>query len=361
MTSLKNLLTELIRLSYSMGNCPYEPPLSPPASPEPVDSAATATAAGAVGSDPSRAEYLAAVRGLFGPEAGPVSDKDKFRKEARRRRRRGAAAAAGDAAAAAAAGGGGGGGGGVSGDGLAGKQEEKGGSGVDGDRDNGSAESMRAPAVGAAAPGAPVGTAAAAAKERAGQEERHLPQAITGRKAERRRWETPEEARERLRLRLDMAWRGVGVATAAAAATAAIMARAGSRRSEGWAVAANKASRSSGVLALHGKALSPEDAEEGGRPGVTWCVVSCRVASVCFFSLFRVRHCPFAKRRRFPQSLSFRQPLSASSPPPPSPLPPPSLARSSHPHFRKYFTLLRLGIPREEVGGMLFSSCCVFF
>ncbi|CAN0376811.1 unnamed protein product, partial [Ectocarpus sp. 12 AP-2014] len=107
-TSLKNLLTELIRLSYSMGDCPYVPPRPVPASIEPAAAAVTSAAA-FDGDEPSRAEYFAAVRGIFGPEAGPLSDNDNLRERRRRRRKKlklkeKAAAAAADVAVAAAAG-----------------------------------------------------------------------------------------------------------------------------------------------------------------------------------------------------------------------------------------------------------------
>lgn len=351
-TSLKNLLTELIRLSYSMGDCPYVPPRPVPASIEPA-AAAVSTAAAFDGDEPSRAEYFAAVRGIFGPEAGPLSDNDKLRERRRRRRKKLKEEAAAAAAAAAAAGNvvdrgdreqasgtgtnsgggnsgsghgepkpspgcasvhdkspqageGGGGGGGKEGRGV---EEGKRGDGGSDDGENGTCRSRRsdqaqAEGATAVAPAAEeasatsvddavaareqqpegAGDAAAAAdppaaladgeKQKLSRRSRSVPEeekegAEEG-AAAARRWETPAEARARLRLRLKVAWDGVDVATAGAAVTSAIMAKSGSRRSEGWAVAADKASRLSGVLSLHGRALSREDEEAGGRPGVTW-------------------------------------------------------------------------------------------
>lgn len=322
-----------------MGECPYVPPPPVPAFLEPVVSSTSTTAAAATAEsfpatasasaadndndDTSRAEYFAAVRGLFGPEAGPVPDDD----DARRRKRRTRSRAKERAASAAAAGnvggesgganghgenGGGENGGGKNGHGenggggngrgenggdqnvrgevtegrgAGGVQEEKGGPGVGGDGGDGGAEVGRTSATeastAAAAALAVAATAADAAavapKEQAGKANGHRSPENTKVNEEKgeckkRRWETPEEARERLRLRLKMAWRAVDVATAGAAVTDTIMAKAGPSRSEGWVAAANKSWRSSGVLALHGKALRPDDAEEGGRPGVTWWV-----------------------------------------------------------------------------------------
>lgn len=231
--NLRKLLIELIRLSRTVGkNCPYAPP-PPPA--VPFDAAD-------VGDDPRRAEYLAAMRGLFGPEAGPPSDDKKIRIAAEKTRRRlrqengdkkksettplpGGGESRGRRET--------GQGGGV--------REEKGG----GDRDD-----EGAACEGVADGGTPL------------QRNDHA-----------KRWETPEEARERLEFRLRMATRRLDVACAAAAAVAVAMRAPGPgirRVVESWATAAGKVARSAGVAALHGKPLVPEEAEAGGRPGVTW-------------------------------------------------------------------------------------------
>lgn len=90
-----------------------------------------------------------------------------------------------------------------------------------------------------------------------------------------RRWETPEEARERLRFRLEMVNRRLDLAvvvTAMGAAAAGGSPRRLSPSTEPWVVAAGKVARAAGVGTMHGKALGAGETLSGGSPGVTWCV-----------------------------------------------------------------------------------------
>lgn len=227
--SLQNFLKELIRVSPSMGDCPYTPPPRPP----------SWLLAPTADVDPQQAEYLAARRGLFGPEAGPPSDDEKRKPlQTASGSGSGAATLAADAAGC-----------------RQGKEESKG-EGV-GDRAN--ASPLTGSAIGAGDSGSGRGG------EENGQSARDAKQRLP-----EKRWETPAEARERLEFRLQMVVSRMDVATAAAAATATMAAKAGVRRPEAWAVTAGKVARSAGVCTIHGRALRPEEAEAGGRPGVTW-------------------------------------------------------------------------------------------
>lgn len=251
--SLHNFLKELIRLSGSMGNCRYSPPPSSPLQSRLL-----------VDPDNQRAEYFAARRGLFGPEAGPPSVQEK--------RARCGGRVSGDGLTESSGEGSSGGvgeckGGEGTSDAPAGSlslppREHEGGHG--GDEGGRNDEKERLLQMGEKlrqrnGHGGGDGDE----MEEEGEGNPHTP-------AREKIWETPAEARERLQFRLRMAERGMDVATASSAAAAAMMSAAGSRRPEVWAVAAEKAARSAGVGALHGKALQAEEAEAGGRPGVTW-------------------------------------------------------------------------------------------
>lgn len=251
--SLHNFLKELIRLSASMGNCRYSPPPSSPLQPRLL-----------VDPDHQRAEYFAAMRGLFGPEAGPPSDEEK-------RARCGGRVSGGGLAGSSGGGSGGGVGECKGGEGasyapagslsLPPREDEGGDGGDEGGRSVGEKERLLQMGEKLRKRNGHGGDDDEMEEE--GEKNPHTP-------AREKSWETPAEARERLQFRLRMAERGMDVATASSAAAATMMSAAGSRRPEVWAVAAEKAARSAGVGALHGKALQAEEAEAGGRPGVTW-------------------------------------------------------------------------------------------
>lgn len=236
-----------------MGNCRYSPPPSSPLQSRFL-----------VDPDHQWAEYFAARRGLFGPEAGPPSDEEKRARCGGRVSGSGLTRSSGEGS-----GGGVGeckGGEGIS-DAPAGslslppREDERGDGGNEGGQN---AEKERLLQMGEKLRQRNGhGEDGDEMEEEKGEESLHNP--VRG-----KIWETPAEARERLQFRLRMAERGMDVASASSAAAAAMMSAAGSRRPEVWAVSAEKAARSAGVGALHGKALQAEEAEAGGRPGVTW-------------------------------------------------------------------------------------------
>lgn len=95
-------------------------------------------------------------------------------------------------------------------------------------------------------------------------------EAIGGRADVVKLWETPGEARERLTFRLAIAARAMDVANAATAWTSAMASKTGLMRPENWATLAEGTARFAGVGALHGRALSWKGVKASGRPGVTW-------------------------------------------------------------------------------------------
>lgn len=232
-------------MSKTAGNCPVT---RPPPKRDNQESLQTAGGADACcRCDPQRLEYEAAMRGLLGPEAGPprpppsrarngASSKAKVSNDTTMTTSAAAAAATGATEVA-----------------------------------NGDASGVASNAT--IAPSSATSTATAIAATTAptvadsidnGTNEKRL--LCSGCTCHHRpRWETPQEARERLRFRLEIISRRLGVAIASAAAGPPRRAPA-----ERWGVAAGKLARAAGVGSLHGKALTASEAIAAGKQGVTW-------------------------------------------------------------------------------------------
>lgn len=285
-SSLRGFLKQLIELSHSAGDCPSDPV--------------------APGVDPKRAEFFAAMRGLFGPEAGPPDDDHR---PLRRRVGQGTVEAAGtvgnsnpitttstvaainETAEAPV--------GveegvtpsslpGTTAEGAEGEGCEDGSDGpvvdVGGEEEQKVVEANGSPPLDPGTSGVSRTSTKGDTNELQAKEARAnhvLPrqdmhsQEVTregqpgkGAKDEmhsRRTWETPEQARERLKFRLKIVERRLDIAVAAAASAAP-------RRSvaEPWISGAAKMARAAGVGTMHGRTLVSDDALAGGTAGVTW-------------------------------------------------------------------------------------------
>lgn len=286
-SSLVSFVTALIDLSPSMGDCPYTPP---PLShllwrgDGPLASLTARTAAATPGVDMERAEYLAAMRGLFGPEAGPPEDDEKVVKqqlnatckEGKTPLVSGVVSGSSDSDSGGSVADGGSGGGGV-GDG------KRSGLKVEAETGDGAGTGTEEEKVSWSGSGTPSPQSLlenGLAREGGGGKGREhngkgRKSGESGEKQEnggrdmlprKKSWETPAEARDRLRFRLSIASRRMDVVAAAAAMTM----KAESNKGEPWAARMNRTARAAGVCAIHGKALQPEEAAAGGKKGVTW-------------------------------------------------------------------------------------------
>lgn len=267
-------MVELIRLSHSADRVPLDP--VPP------------------GVDPERAEFSAAMRGLFGPEAGPPCEGDgSSRKRCGRGRQahktvednglgvgldledasvmasplKAVAKAAGHESGEISSS--------VS-EALAeskdaGDAGDAGGPGVEsgGDATSNSAhgvlDSSKAGDGGKLTSAVPKAAQEVSTQGTSAEDDEAVAKGQGA--APRRTWETPEQARKRLRFRLNMVERrldmSVGTTIGAPSRRSAI---------EPWIVTAVKKARSAGVGTLHGKALKIEEAVAAGEAGVTWYV-----------------------------------------------------------------------------------------
>lgn len=304
---LEVFVRELIQLSKTAGKCPFQPPRpsihsrrctttkAPTAS---RDCCAVGECGVNENFDPERAEFIAAMRGLFGPEAGPPDSPASMPQRLSSKKK--VASASSQNANVTGAGGGEGG-----------EEVIKGGSGgggatvASGTDSNTSRTTPDKASTTTAAPttngkvsanNTTLASSATSAntqncapghggKSTHDSRIRATEDDEEGKRLRnyRRRWETPEEARDRLRFRLEMITRRLDVAIASSAV--------GPPRRlqvEPWGVTAGKVARAAGVGSLHGKALADDEAIAGGKPGVTWWVVSFTgiLRCVCHVSFF---------------------------------------------------------------------------